>query len=77
MTEAKDKTRNERVREALKTLTQLPEGRALIDELFHKCEHGKESLLVAGDTDTTISRIGRQSVANWLAGLTEYRPQTK
>ena len=72
-----EKSRNDNARDALNTLTMLPDGRDLLDAIFSKCEYGKESLLVPGCSDQTASRIGRQSVANWLAVLTPYRPTPK
>lgn len=74
MSEPSEKSRNERTREALKTVSMLPEGRELLDAIFSKCEHGKESLFVPSAGDQTAFKLGRQSVANWLASLTPYRP---
>jgi hypothetical protein len=71
MSEKDERTRNQRVTDNLKVVRMMPEGRELLADIFAKCEFGEENLLVPGQPDQTASRLGRQSVANWLAGLIE------
>jgi hypothetical protein len=77
MKELSEQSQKDKAREALKTISMLPEGRELLDAIFSKCEHGKESLHVPGCSDQTAFKLGRQSLANWLAGLTSYKPERK